>query len=523
MIYDPGLGKTILFSGNTDAGTIADTWEWDGQGWTELFLPVSPPARNCTLAYDTVRQKVLLHGGTDRNDTWLFDGNTWGEIAISGLPDNRYRHALTYDRSSEMTVLYGGFRSSIFFRDTWHLTEIGWSLQASTATPSASNSFQLAHDPSAQETIGFSGYAEGFVHMPDVHHYEGEPPDWVSLPVSTPLPRQLHGWTYAQPLGGFVLFGGSVCCFLDSAYLDNDMWVYNGSSWTRLLTSTNPEPRNDFSMSFDKTNGNLVLYGGMVSASMFDASDDTWLYDGSTWTHYQDGSPPGQRFGHGMAYDESRGVTVLFGGAPDNQEGVTWEFDGTAWNARPTPFQPETGRRWTPLTYDSIRKVVLMFGGEKGYSYNDTWAYGADPDLDGIVGLLDNCVDTVNPEQVDEDGDAAGDVCDCAVTDPGAFSLPVEVNGLQVNGAQVSWEDQAGIIGLDARYDLVSGGISDLLSTGDFSLSSCLGPDWATPSFTDNRVPALGDGFYYLVRSKNVCGVGTYGDHGGLDAGSPCP
>lgn len=524
LAFDPGLGKAVLFGGNAISGDMSDTWTWDGRDWVELTPGQFPSSRWAKLVYDTVRQAVLLHGGSGNNDTWAFDGSTWSEVAVSGLPANRYRHALAYDRSRQVAVLYGGFRSSNFFRDTWHLTESGWTLQQGLTTPTASNSFGLAYDPSTQEVVGFSGWAEEFLHVPEVHHYHGDPPDWLSLPVATPLPRQLHGWAYAQPMGGFVLFGGSACCVVGSTYLDDELWIYSGSNWSQLNPPSRPEPRNDFSMSFDTGSGNLILYGGMVSASTIDASDDTWLYDGTTWSHYLDGSPPGQRFGHRTAYDESRNVTVLFGGASNNQEGVTWEFDGVSWTARPTPFQPETGRRWSPLIYDSDRQVVLLFGGESGYHYNDTWAYGADPDGDGFVGLLDNCVDTANPAQLDGDGDTAGDLCDCALSDPGAFGVPEGTGNLVMSGDEVNWDDQAPVVGSGVTYDLVSGSVSELQSTGDFTLAACLVPNHPVSSYTDNRVPAAGDGFYYLVRSSNVCGTGTYGtNRSGLDIGSPCP
>lgn len=100
-------------------------------------------------------------------------------------------------------------------------------------------------------------------------------------------------------------------------------------------------------------------------------------------------SPPGLRDNHSLVYDAARAQTVLYGSA-HSPEGVTWEFDGAQWVARPTPFAPEENRCFFQLAYDSKNEVVILCGGSRchasGVKYNDTSAYGPDPDGDGIVG-----------------------------------------------------------------------------------------------------------------------------------------
>lgn len=85
----------------------------------------------------------------------------------------------------------------------------------------------------------------------------------------------------------------------------------------------------------------------------------------------------------------------------------------------------------------------------------------------------------------------------------------------------MSWADQAGLIGSAARYDLASGALSALAVTG-YVGATCLANDLNTTSFSDARTPSAGDGFYYLVRSQNACGTGTYGA-AGLDQQTTCP
>jgi len=75
--YDAARGRILVFGGNpvsTDAGT-SETWEWDGRAWRQVpLVGARPPARyKCGLAFDSVRQRAVLFGGTSfdpLDDTW---------------------------------------------------------------------------------------------------------------------------------------------------------------------------------------------------------------------------------------------------------------------------------------------------------------------------------------------------------------------------------------------------------------------------------------------------------------------
>src|SRR6185503_18188078 len=55
------------------------------------------------------------------------------------------------------------------------------------------------------------------------------------------------------------------------------------------------------------------------------------------WVQRTDVGTPGRRYGHAMAYDPGRGVTVFFGGGFSEISGQeiifsdTWEYDGAQW------------------------------------------------------------------------------------------------------------------------------------------------------------------------------------------------
>ena len=106
MAYDPATGDVVMFGGTgSDGQALADTWLWDGSGWSEAGPPDSPPARyGAEMAWDPQSQRVILLGGTGGSgcsvgsassgtvsstggctqlqDAWAWDGSDWSQIAL---------------------------------------------------------------------------------------------------------------------------------------------------------------------------------------------------------------------------------------------------------------------------------------------------------------------------------------------------------------------------------------------------------------------------------------------------------
>jgi galactose oxidase-like protein len=79
-------------------------------------------------------------------------------------------------------------------------------------------------------------------------------------------------------------------------------------------------------MVYDAARGRVLLFGGNPGAPT--ATNDTWEWDGSTWTRRTPATSPPGRFLHAMAYDTARHRAVLFGGTGGNSipTGDTWEY-----------------------------------------------------------------------------------------------------------------------------------------------------------------------------------------------------
>ena len=65
MAYDSVRQRVVLFGGRGSSWLFGDTWEWDGSSWTLRTPTTSPRARlGCAMAYDSERRRQVLLGGT---------------------------------------------------------------------------------------------------------------------------------------------------------------------------------------------------------------------------------------------------------------------------------------------------------------------------------------------------------------------------------------------------------------------------------------------------------------------------
>ena len=94
-------------------------------------------------------------------------------------------------------------------------------------------------------------------------------------------------------------------------------------------------------MAYHPGTNRLVMYGGL-SSTPSQALSDTWAFT-TSWTQLSPagGAPP--RWGHQMVTNTTTGNLVTFGGRSPTISGLandTYEWNGTAWIAVPTPNAP---------------------------------------------------------------------------------------------------------------------------------------------------------------------------------------
>ena len=129
-------------------------------------------------------------------------------------------------------------------------------------------------------------------------------------------------------------------------------------------------------MAFDRSRGRTVLFGGLFHVgSTYTYYNDTFEQDGYSWAHMNPTQSPPGRERCTMTYDEERQVVVMHGGSGATGFNDTWEYDGTTWtNTTPVGAKPSV-RMGPAMAYDAARGLVVLFGGMAGTYLSDTWEY----------------------------------------------------------------------------------------------------------------------------------------------------
>jgi hypothetical protein len=138
-----------------------------------------------------------------------------------------------------------------------------------------------------------------------------------SLSEVTP-PREASSMTYDPGMGMPLLFGGAAATPV--GYL-NDTWAWDGHTWSQLHPATSPPARSDACLVYDAAAGQLVLFGGEAAATQL---SDTWLWNGTTWTE-QSAMPAPSGGYNSAAYDAAHHYILAY------EQSETWIWMGTQW------------------------------------------------------------------------------------------------------------------------------------------------------------------------------------------------
>jgi hypothetical protein len=226
-----------------------------------------------------------------------------------------------------------------------------------------------AGQPSSAGVVLFGGMGAANMTLDDTWTWDGTA--WTQrAPGSHPSAR----WSSIGAQQGSValLFGG-VVPYEGGANDENDTWTWDGVTWTTSPGADVPAARD--SASAATYQGSLLLYGGLHDGS-FDG--DTWIWDGHSWFQQSPATSPGGRWG--SAAVEVSGEVLLFGGRtyPSNfNDAETWTFSGGSWTQVVTASAPQPRLGHAMATLGS--RVVLFGGFVNGangsYEVGDTWVW----------------------------------------------------------------------------------------------------------------------------------------------------
>jgi len=300
MAWDAANGQVVLFGGlSADNSTfLNDTWGWDGESWTQLDdIGPSQRARH-GLVFDAKRMRIVLFAGiggsnssfTPLRDTWEWDGDAWTQIADTG-PSPRSGHAMVYDTARGRVLLFGGNDNGGALADTWSWDGVEWTQEQDDGPP-ARTAHAMAYDSVRDRVVLFGGEsfssqqvtqtvsdggisgAFGGTHtethtvvttnlLNDTWEFDGTL--WTRAADTGPDPRAGAGMIYNGQ--SQILFGGR-----QDARFFNDTWEWDGAHWTQRQ-DIGPPARAFAGMAFDANRDRAVLFGGAAGTAAF---GDTW-------------------------------------------------------------------------------------------------------------------------------------------------------------------------------------------------------------------------------------------------------
>ncbi len=424
MVYEKSTKKVLLFGGGrSDASSfdstgisiaLGDTWEWDAatNTWTARTATPSPsPRHDLGLVWDSVRNRAVLFGGLEmdiagasgapKQDTWEWDPETsaWTERTFPGfMPGPRHGHATGFDGANGRVVVFGGSDivtgaalndlwiwdpPSGMWKQVWNGSEPGLpGPRMYAAMVSGGAHLQLVCG-AITAGGGGTGGTGGKTTLPPDRPYGtyGTNDIWELDPATLsftnrtaapdiPLPRSLHAMASDPTTGRVFVFGGSD---LLGRQLD-DLWEWDGKSWTQIVTDEGPAARASAAMAYDPARSTILLFGGSASGQP-EKFDDTWeLHPASRkWALLSPKTNADPLSGHAMVTDTTRGRVILFGGMgnmtreKDPMRKDIWEWDGAqeTWTKRtPAASTASPTYRSTPLlAYDDGRQKVILYDG----------------------------------------------------------------------------------------------------------------------------------------------------------------
>lgn len=417
MAYDPLRDRIVLFGGSflaADGGAITsryDMWEFDGTTWREVIAD-GPHANKSTIVWDGARKQMMMIGidseaktvmyvydpaavkwnevkpqtlppcgnevalaymETDGlvalvgglcsgtyDDAYYYDGITWHPFLAPTRVGHLFGHGLTYDRRRDELVLFGGMEEFFPPSSSTHTYNGGnWRFRFQLVRPGARAATSFASDPFNQAIWMFGGLSEsGVSYFDDFWKYQNG--YWAQIPptdgsptacgpvasvVDTdraklvvvcngsivhefdlkeftwkkfaevkdpPIGRRLAHVVYDPVLKKTVLFGG-----FDNTNYRNDSWLWDGTTWTEVKKGR-AEARSNGMMWFDPTLKKVVLYGGIGRPNPEDTIrrySDMWSFDGSNgWTKMTTSQTPGERYDSRVLVDPRTNKVMLYGG-----------------------------------------------------------------------------------------------------------------------------------------------------------------------------------------------------------------
>ncbi|MEM7204187.1 MAG: hypothetical protein AAF628_28260 [Planctomycetota bacterium] len=176
---------------------------------------------------------------------------------------------------------------------------------------------------------------------------------WTAPGIAQTWHQLRSGWpiqgvasAYDAGRGRIVMHGAR-----ETAAWQDETWEWDGARWARRTAPTAPVGQTSF-MVYDRARAVALLYDWT----------DFWQWDGQTWTRIPVSGPrPAYRVRPAVAYDETQGRVLLYGGIDYYTELTDfWAWDGAQWTQLSPAVRPTTGGG--QMVFDRARSRVVLAG-----------------------------------------------------------------------------------------------------------------------------------------------------------------
>ena len=420
LVYDAARDRVVLTGGasHTNGTVRGDTWLFDGSAWTKAAVAESPGSQYAGAAFDRARGLIVLVRPADQktSETWEWDGTVWSRpVTTTPLP-YEYSYSLAYDETGKRvvsmvggalwawsgsawsrvdagdgreperqraTIAYDAARGRLVAQNatssTWEWDGVSW-LELPPKRPQPRKEAAHAYDSARKRVIYFGSVTEA-----DDATWEWDGESWLrGPPASSATPTGLAmaydskrsravvvvdnetleydgtAWIEvgAAP-GSMPLLAFDAARGLTVGLIGSATWTWDGATW-RQIAVAGPTSARDSALAYDAQRARIVRFGGYRDGTGSSQIDETWEWDGASWSLVSPLARPSARGGHALAYDSRRGRIVLYGGYRHNE---VWEYDGTTWVQRLTPTAPP-GSFSNGLVFDEQRNRMLFYASE---------------------------------------------------------------------------------------------------------------------------------------------------------------
>lgn len=387
MVWDSTRNRVVMFGGRQSPADIEepttflnDTWVYQNGNWTKIESTQNPPVRQfAAMAYDSSRDRVVLYGGnildpTDDTfdamfDTWEFDGQQWTEFTSPAESNPKVaKPILGYDAARNETILVGlneTGTATLMFR--YDAANHSWTAVTPVKMPTCvndGNMFFRAH----KNRLAFLGgvCSEDTPLTEELFEWDNAGNTWAPITIGG-LPRGSAQATAYDPLRREVVVFGGTAAFGTVLFSQTSILQQN-DLWRSVFITHRPQPRSLIGFDTDASSNTIWMFGGLDETSSF-FHTDLWGYRNGQW--FPASAGPTECDNPLTAYDTDRNRLVVSCTGTE-----TYEWDGSAWKTFTDLKTKPQLRRFAGMVYDPVLKKTVMFGGFNANNYrNDTWTW----------------------------------------------------------------------------------------------------------------------------------------------------